>query len=214
MSPSRPHTGLRAPPRHHLCGRPRRGPGGPRAFPEQVGAAVPGGGALAGGGGGGIAHFPSLAAGDVEELAHHQLGSSGCTRGLGGAPRARAAFRMPSRRRCCCGGWWPAAPCGCGESLGGGPLRPTWPSARPSPLTPQPEAATMHSAHPGDVPIPTTFRRWPPDFLGVCHRRLAHQKGPGAAKVASARRPLKAICWILKQRQSLAEVSRRMTIKG
>lgn len=52
------------------------------------------------------------------------------------------------------------------------------------------------------------------DFLGDYYRRIEKRKGKGAAKVATARKMLKAIYLMLKYRYSFGEVERLMTGKG
>lgn len=52
------------------------------------------------------------------------------------------------------------------------------------------------------------------DFLGRCYRRIERRKGKGAAKVATARKLLKAIYLMLKYKYSFDEVERLMKAKG
>jgi transposase len=49
------------------------------------------------------------------------------------------------------------------------------------------------------------------DFLGEHYRRVARRKGKGAAKVATARKLLKAIYWMLKNGQHFSQVCDHMT---
>lgn len=51
------------------------------------------------------------------------------------------------------------------------------------------------------------------DFLGAHYRRVVRRKGPGAAKVATARKLLKAIYHMLKQGYDFSQVSQHMAAK-
>jgi transposase len=52
------------------------------------------------------------------------------------------------------------------------------------------------------------------DFLGAYYRRLERRKGSGAAKVATARKLLKAIYFMLKEKQSFEQISDWMSPVG
>jgi len=52
------------------------------------------------------------------------------------------------------------------------------------------------------------------DFVGEHYRHVARRKGNGAAKVAAARKLLKAIYWMLKENRTFAQVCQSMTAQG